>query len=423
MKLLRLAAREIRHRGLSFLLGTLCLAAAVACMTGSLELLRLHDHRTQAIVSARQAEVRRTMDTVQSETQDAVRKLGFNIAIIPADQELGDYYTEDYASRTMPAEYLDRLRGADLMTVEHLAARLRARVRWPETGWTVIVVGTAADREEMAAGTFVGHVPPDRVIVGHEIHRGLGLSEGQTVRLMGREFRILECRPEHGSKDDITLWLNLSDAQALLDKEGRINEILAVEARAAYEDLARIESEVAAVLPDTRVIERGSDLLAKAQATESVRQKRLAAIERERAARERLRERREALALALVAVVFVACAAGVGLLSLRNVWNRRGEIGAFRALGYRSGQIFVVLFVRPVMMGVAGGIVGYAVGKAFGWALEYTRQGAAAPALGAGDAAVLALALGAAVVVASLAGLLPVLRALRLDPAVVLRRQ
>ncbi len=426
MNLLTIAAREIAHRRTNFLLGLLAVAAAVACLVGSMELLRMHDRRTEQIMAEKQAAVKEKMDRMAADVNSAVEKLGFNVVILPADQNLGDFYADDYASQYMPQEYVDRLAESDLMTVEHLIPRLRTKLKWKEKGWTVIVVGTG----DVVSGSgpevgdqFVLSVPPGQVVVGHEIARGLGLEAGQAIHLEDREFRIARVRPEQGSKDDITLFLNLADAQELLDKAGKINEILAVQARAALGKLARVREEITGVLPDTRVIEKGSEVLARAQAVNSMSEKHRLAIARTRQERADLKARRKMSAGVVVGVVFIGALTCVGLLSLRNVWNRRLEIGVFRAIGVGSGRVFALLFFRPVMMGICGGLIGFLAGKGFGIVLEALRPGALSIAVDGSDVLSLAIALATAVGVAALAGLWSVAQALRRDPAVVLRSE
>ena len=426
MKLLTIARKEIAHRRTNFVLGLLAVAAAVACLVGSMELLRMHDRRTEQILAEKQAAVEEKMAQMSADVNSAVEKLGFNVVILPADQNLGDFYADDYASEYMPQEYVDRLADSDLMTVKHLIPRLRTKLKWQDTGWTVIVVGVGgvvSGAGPEVGDQFVLSVPRREVVVGHEIARGLELAAGQTINLKGREFRIARVRPEQGSKDDITLFLNLADAQEVLDKAGEINEILAVQARAALGKLAKVREEITGVLPDTRVIEKGNEVLARAQAVNSMQETHQQAIARTRQERADLKSRRKTSAGVLVGVVFIAALTCVSLLSLRNVWNRRLEIGTFRAIGVGSGQVFALLFFRPVVMGIGGGLIGFLAGKGFGILLEALRPGALSLALDGSDALSLGIALATAVGVAALAGLWPVARALRMDPAVVLRSE
>ena len=73
-------------------------------------------------------------------------------------------------------------------------------------------------------------------------------------------------QPQRGNQDDITLWINLREAQQILGKEGRINAIQALECNCAADRLGQIRDDIGRVLPDTQVIEFSSQALARAEA-------------------------------------------------------------------------------------------------------------------------------------------------------------
>jgi len=50
------------------------------------------------------------------------------------------------------------------------------------------------------------------------LHEALGLKVGQKIKLLGREFTIRACRGEQATKDDVTVWINLAEAQEMFDK-------------------------------------------------------------------------------------------------------------------------------------------------------------------------------------------------------------
>ena len=59
-------------------------------------------------------------------------------------------------------------------------------------------------------------IPALAALLGHELHERLGIKEGDKVDLMSRQFRVHKCHPARGSKDDITAWIHLKDAQEIL---------------------------------------------------------------------------------------------------------------------------------------------------------------------------------------------------------------
>jgi ABC-type lipoprotein release transport system permease subunit len=269
---------------------------------------------------------------------------------------------------------------------------------------------------------LVQPVPDGTMVVGHELHRSLGLSEGQSVTFMGRPFVIHKCQEERGSKDDIGVWIPLQDAQELLDKPGQINAILALECLCVgSQALARVRADVAKQLPDTKVIELGTRVLARAEARTRVGEEAVAAVEREKTQQRELQAERQRLAARIVPGVVLACGVWIFLTALGNARGRRGEVAILRAIGYRAGQVLVLFLFRSL----AGGLVGAALGGAAGLAaavwmrgeLEVTLVGPTG--LVSWPLVLASLAIGALLGV--VAGWIPALRAAQRDPAEILR--
>ena len=410
MNVATLVIHEITHRKLSFALGLISVTVGVGALVGALTLLRAYDRQTQETLSQKEDDLRRRIAKMNEETQRAMLHLGFNIVILPKDQSLADWYAEDYASKFMPEDYVARLEQSGLVTVEHLVPRLRQRVAWPETKWTVILVGTrsraVAPRQD-ANALALESVPPGEILLGHEVHQGLDLKAGAEVQFMGRPFAVHKCLGETGAKDDMTVWINLRDAQELLNRKGLINEIMAVECRTAWANLPKVESEITQILPDTQVIEIASKVLAKTHALTKMAEEGEAAIQRELQNRANLRESRERFAWLAVPTVMLVCGAWLMLLSFRNVWDRLEEIGVFRSLGFRSYHILQIFIVRSVVIGLVGGTLGFLCSGL----------------LGGLDPTLFGIALIVAIGLTAVACWLPAAYAARQDPALILRRE
>ena len=425
MKLYRLVFREILHRKLGFLLGVVSASVAVASLVAALAILQKHDARTEQIIATKEAETRRQMAALEDDYRKLMLKMGFNVLILPKGQDLSDLYADDFASKYMPEEYATRLAQSRVVTINHVLPSLQQKVKWPEHERTVLLMGARGEvyvqskqqkplLEPVAAGTM---------ILGHELAHNLGLKAGDKTKLMGREFTVAKVNPEHGNKDDITVWISLSEAQEMLGKPGLINGILALDCTCdTVNRLGRIRPEIARILPDTQVVEFASQALARAEARQRAADEARASIEREKEGRDKLRAEREAFAAVLVPVVVVGSGVWIGLLALVNVRDRRGEIGILRALGLRSHQILLIFLGKAAATGLAGAGVGYVAGRVIGlmW-----REGAGAPPihLALVDPRLLAVVLCAAPLLAALASWLPAITAAQQDPAVVLREE
>jgi putative ABC transport system permease protein len=355
-------------------------------------------------------------------------KLGFNVVILPKNQNLADWYADDYASNYMPEDYVHRLADSGIVTVRHFLPSLQQKIEWPERKRKIILVGTRGEVPNLHKSPvkpMVQPVPPGTISLGYELHRSLGLKAGEKVKLMGKEFTIHACHEERGNKDDITAWIYLAEAQGLLDKKDLINAILALECLCTTDALPIIRKEIAAILPGTQVIERGSRALARAEARTKVENEAKVAIEKEKLGRQNLRTVRERLASILTPVIVTACAVWIALLGFTNVRARREEIGVLRTLGVSAKGVLAMFLSKHILVGVLGGALGFCAGVLaavyFGAALEGTQIGISDMNLSV--AGLLVLSVGGAAVLAVIAGWIPTLTAIRQDPAEVLREE
>jgi putative ABC transport system permease protein len=117
------------------------------------------------------------------------------------------------------------------------------------------------------------------------------------------------------------------------------------------------------------------------------------------------------LFLGLGAVALLVGAIGVANVMVISVLERRSEIGLRRALGATRGQIRAQFLAEAILLSLAGGAVGIAVGVAA--TASYARGHHELLVI---PAQAWAGGLAAAVGIGALAGLLPAIRAARLSP-------
>jgi len=428
MNIIRMAAGEIGARKITFLLLVVTTAAAGGVILGTRAVLAYYDIRAEAVLARKEKEAKKKLKTLNEEMRKATLKLSFNLAILPAGQDLAEWYEKDYATTYMPEEYVDRLARSGILTVRHFLPMLQQKVKWPEMkNRTIILVGCRGEVPNVSKAPrspLVQPVPDGKMTVGYEIHASLGLREGQKVRLMGREFTVHKCRPERGSKDDISVWIPLKDAQELLGKPGKINVILALECVCAGEvAIDKLRRDVAARLPDTRVVEFGTRALARSEARARVKREIKAAMRRERRHQARLRAEREKTAAWVVPAAVGACILLVFLLSLLHARSRRVETAVLRAVGYRRRDLLLLLSLRYLAAGVIGGVLGGAGGVGIGMWLAARTIAEAAAWYDLVPGTWIAGAFLTGVLVGTGGGWLPALLLSRVDPARVLKEQ
>jgi putative ABC transport system permease protein len=122
------------------------------------------------------------------------------------------------------------------------------------------------------------------------------------------------------------------------------------------------------------------------------------------------------LFLGLAAVALLVGGVGVANIMVISVMERRTEIGLRRALGATRGQIRIQFLGEAALIGLFGGVVGVTVGAGVTAAYAASHQW---------DAVVPSIAitggLGSALLIGTIAGLLPALRAARMSPTEALR--
>jgi putative ABC transport system permease protein len=406
MTIWNLLIREIMHRKINFALAVFSVMVASALFIGSGALLEIH-----------QRYLTQEMAQLKDDTRKAMLKLGFNIVILPKDQNLGDWYADDYASKYMPEDYVHKLADSGIVTVRHFLPSLQQKIEWSEYKRKIILVGARGEVPNLHKNPvkpMVQPVPPGTISLGYELHRSLEMKVGDTVELMGRKFTVHACHEERGNKDDITAWIYLAEAQELLDKEGKINAILALECLCTTDALPKIRQEISGILADTQVIERGSRAIARAEARNKVEEQARITIGNE-----------ERLTSILRPVVLMACAIWIAVLGFTNVRARRVEIGIFRAIGIGSRQILILFLSRHLLLGAMGGALGFGAGVLSAVYFVAVREGVRVHAIETDIswAGLLLVSVAGAATLSLIAGWIPALLATRQDPADVLREE
>lgn len=448
MSPLTLILREIRHRLGTFVLSLLAVAVAVGVVVAAALMLERDRQETGRLLAERRAEVEQRVAVRQAEVeksgaelQDAIRKqmvkLGFNVLILPEEQDLSELHLQGTLSATMPESYVSKLSDSGVVTVNHLLPMVTKRLHWTEQDTDVILVGTRGEvpiLHRAMKKPILDAVAPGEMVVGYDLHQKLGLMPGDTVSLEGRDFRISVLHPQRGTADDVTVWIDLAAAQELLGLQNLINGMLALECECTGDRISVVRSEIQGILPGTKVIERYSQAVARAEAraqaaataTEALAAEQRAGEElltKETAAREALESRHVELARWLVPAVIVASAIWVGVLAYLNVRQRREEIGILRAIGLRRRGVIAVFEGKAILIGLVGGGIGVLLGllavqgsgsqvELVGdlWAVRSVKQ-------------LLLSAPLAAVLFSVVASWLPALLAANQDPALILEQE
>lgn len=425
MSIWAMMGREIAYRKLNFLLGMIGVVVAIGILASILTSLSVHEARSDQIVAEKEKETEAARAALASDVRKAMHHLGYNAVVLPRDQSLGDYYAEDYAAQTMPESWAERLAGTK-QVVDRYLPRLQRKVNWRERNWTILIVGIGnehiLDTSVSDDTPSVENISSGDCIVGHELAAALDLKPNQEIDILGESYRIAECRKELGTKDDITIWMALSDAQDLLGLTNQINEIAVVEHLSVWGQEEEVQRAVAEVLPQCQVVEVKSQTDTRAHARVKVAEEKEASLAEERAKQAALRVERLRMLAKLVPLGSVLCAVWIGLLTYSNVRERREEMGVLLAIGFPMAMMRRLLLAKAVLLGAVGGLMGFVVGA--GLALWSDSGGAGWPPFDAATMIVsLVFSVGLGTLVSLFGSWVPILSAAATDPAMVLQEQ
>ena len=227
-----------------------------------------------------------------------------------------------------------------------------------------------------------------------------------------------------GNEDDISIWVHLEEAQAMLQRPEEINAIMALSCHCDDASLGKIQNEICAILPDTQVLQLASQTVARGKARDRAASLNAEASEAQQLHQAELQRERESLTAWLVPLVMIGAILWVGFLMLGNVRARGDEIAILRAVGYRTARIMGLFLARAVGMGLVGALFGLVVGFFIGglWG-RWDGIAAETMSLFPVDVALLVPVVVAAPLLACVATWIPALIAANQDPADVLRHE
>lgn len=234
------------------------------------------------------------------------------------------------------------------------------------------------------------------VIIGAVLAKNLSLKKGDTIKIADEVFNIYDTLLESGNIEDQQIFMNLSEAQELLNRPDEITVIeMAVDYLQGSEEA--LLAEISERLPDTHVT--------------SLRQETLR--------QDEMLGRLVRFGTAISLIILLVGMLVVGLTMLSSVRERTREIGIFRAIGFQKKHITQMIVMEGTIISLIGGLIGFVAGMFIAGyigplIIESEMQVAWSPTL-------LVMALSVSVVIGVTASLYPAYKATKLDPVEALR--
>ena len=235
------------------------------------------------------------------------------------------------------------------------------------------------------------------LLLGSDAAKVLNVSSGDSITIKNESFKVVGVLDQTGSQDDALVFANLSKAQKLLGKEGRIT-LVEVAALCSGCPIGDMVTQIAEKLPDARV-----------SAIQQVVEGRLKALDQ---------FKRFSFTMAGV-VVFIGSLI-VFVTMMGSVNERTVEIGVFRAIGFRKSHIMRIILLEAALISLLAGVLGYGAGMGGATlALPFMAESKGASLVW--DGGVAFGSIGLALVLGLLASLYPALHASKMDPTEALR--
>ena len=354
--------------------------------------------------------------------------LGANILILPKAATVQDYYSADFQDEEIPEDYVTALTNSDIQGIDNLSPKLsipielqgckatltgilpknefKSKALWqgtlgiferPEGCGTVGVniPGVTDSPQNMVRKRVIDDLGENDILVGSDIAAMLKLQEGSSIEILGRLFKTVAILPSTGTVDDNRIFAHLHTVQKLSKKESVLNAIEIVGCCSAISK--GLIQKINRLLPDARVVTI-SQIVQTQLSTNELMNK---------------------LSALMLIVIIIVGGASIANYMFANVYERRREIGILMAMGAQSSWIAKVFLTKAVFIGTTGGIIGYVFGTLM--AIFLGPHIAGIPVLPVPILALYGVLLSMGVSFG--ASILPVIKATKIDPFVIMQEE
>ena len=296
-----------------------------------------------------------------------LEKYGPNLAVVPAisnlDMKLGDLSLgtvtvgENYISeerlpeiRRIADDEIRRGMGIDDEgDIATIAPKLYLNAE--VMGMSVMLVGVDPQQENkiktwwriQEGGYLEG---ADQALVGAVAAELLEINAGDRIGLNGSDITVTGILEETGSNDDYQIFVPIGTLQRLFDKDGLVSSI-DIRALCNACPVEFIADGINQNIPGVRAV----------------------AVKQVAASEMGMMEKMNNFMLALAGITLAVGLFGVVNTMMASVHERVKDIGIMRAVGASRNQIIKVFIYEAIIIGIMGGIFGYAAGTLLAYAV------------------------------------------------------
>lgn len=352
--------------------------------------------------------------------------LGANILILPKSASIQNYYNADMQGDVFPEEYVTRLSTSDLQGLDNLSPKLsvpvqlsnrnfiltgilpknefQAKAAWqgagifsrPQGCGTVANIPGVAPtptKETLVRKRVIDTLDESSVLIGADMASLLNLKEGDTTKILDKEFKIIAVLPTTGTIDDSRAFAHLHTVQKLTNRASVVN---AIEVVGCCEEISKgLVQKINTLLPEAKVVTITQIVDTQINTNHMMAR----------------------LSLLFLAIIVLVGGASIANYMYANVYERRREIGTLMAMGAGSKVVLQLFLLKACLLGLSGGVFGYVIGTVMAVFLGPWIAGV--PVLPMPS--LILWAVGLAVFISVVASYFPARQASQLDPCTALQ--
>jgi putative ABC transport system permease protein len=256
----------------------------------------------------------------------------------------------------------------------------------------------------------------NNIAIGTSKAARLDVRIGDRLVLDGKSF-IVSGIVETGGREDDQVFMELEPMQKFMRMDGRVSRVSVSALTKPLDEFAFRDPENMTQSEYEKWYCTGYVTSIAKQLEEVFQGSRARPVWQVAEAEGRVLERLNLLVYLLSAIVLLASALGVSTTMIISLLRRTEEIGLMKAMGADRSKIVTIFLSEGIIIGILGGLAGYILSlevvhyigiKVFSTGFEKRAM-------------LLPVAMGSAVVIAVIGTLLPIRKALKIKPAVVLK--
>ncbi len=254
--------------------------------------------------------------------------------------------------------------------------------------------------DDLSAGRWIQRGDTYQAVIGYNIAKKKKLGLGGVLTWREKDFQVIGILKETQTAPDGWVIVPMDIVQRTLKRPDLITQMNVIPENAGEANalVARIKDAVENI--NVQTLDEQLDAIEQALAVFN--------------------------AILLSSAVLAAIIGGLAVVNtmIMSVSERTPEVGLKKAIGATEGNIISEFLLEAAMIGLLGGAIGFLLG----WGMAGLLNLSAAQALGGAEIfkvtpRLAAIAIGFAVILGVVAGLLPAWNAARLDPVVALREE